>query len=365
MNLNALLEAMVKVEASDLHVKVGAPPTMRINRYLRSVDHPPVTAEQVNEVLEQVLPEHHRRIFETEGAADFAYTLPKVGRYRVAAFHQRGLIGLTFRRVSLVIPPLVDLNLPEAVGKLVHEHRGLILVTGITGSGKSTTLAAMLQEINNTRRYHVVTLEDPIEFVFEDKQCIINQLEVGVDCESFTKAMARVVRFDPDIIMIGEMRNRETVQAAVEAADTGHLVMSTLHTSDAKQTINRILHFFKKEEEEMVLEQLALNLRAIISQRLMSRSDIKGLIPAVELLINTPIVMKLVREGRIEDLQQAMKNRDEEMQSFDVSLALLVRDKKISLDEAVQYCADEPALRRMVRGEFSAGDQGALIGGGF
>lgn len=365
MNLNALLEGMVKVNASDLHLKVGAAPVLRINSILRSVDHPPLTVEDIDGVLETIMPARLKDTYETEGAVDFAYTLGKVSRYRVAAFHQRELKGVAIRRISFNVPLLDDLNLPPAIGKLTKLNRGLILVTGVTGSGKSSTLAAMLQEINNSRRDHIVTLEDPIEFVFTDNLCMVNQMEVGADVKSFRLAMSRIMRFDPDIVMVGEMRNSETVAAAIEGSDTGHLVLSTLHTSDAKQTINRILHFFPKDEEELVLEQLALNLRASISQRLLPRSDIKGLIPACELLINTPIVGKLIREGRIDDIQQALKNQDEDMQSFDVSMALLVRDKKIAIETALQYCSDEAGLRRLIRGEKSAGDKGALIGGGF
>ncbi len=365
MNLNSLLEGMVKVSASDLHLKVNSPPILRINTNLRNIDHPILTVEEILQVLDVLLPSRLREDFETEGAVDFAHSIPGVGRYRIAAFHQQGAISIAIRRVSLIIPSLKELHLPIRVYPLVDETRGLILVTGVTGSGKSTTLASMLNEINNTRRDHIVTLEDPIEYLFQENKCLINQVEIGVDCESFRGAMKRVVRFDPDIIMVGEMRSRETVGAAIEAADTGHMVLSTLHTSDAKQTINRILHFFPKEDEDLILEQLAQNLKAIISQRLLPRSDKPGLVPAVELLINVPIVSKLIRKGQIDDIQQALKNQESGMQSFDVSMALLVREEMISMDTAMKYCADVAGLKRMVRGEFSAGDKGGLIGGGF
>jgi pilus retraction protein PilT len=365
MNYISLLEAMAKVGASDLHFKVNTPPNMRINTVLRAIDHPPVTTEDIEQIINETMPEHLKSRFKEEGAADYALGLPDVGRFRFAAFHQRHHVGVVIRRINNKIPLLKELNLPKAVNNLIKQNRGITLVTGITGSGKSTTLASMLNEINATRRDHIITIEDPIEYMFEDNKSLINQMEVGYDCPSFRQAMIRILRFDPDIILIGEMRSSDTVSAALEGADTGHLVFSTLHTSDAKQTVNRILHFFSKEDEDLILEQLSLNLRAIISQQLLPRSDIKGVIPCVELLINTPIVGKLIREGRIDDIQQVLRNQDEDMQSFDVSLALLVRDNKISTDTAMKHCADEASVRRMIRGEFSAGDKGALIGGGF
>ncbi len=338
---------------------------MRINTVLRAIDHPPVTEQDIEQIINETMPEHLKARFEEEKAADYALGLPDVGRFRFAAFHQRHNLGVVIRRIPNKLPALKELNLPKAVNNLVKQTRGITLVTGITGSGKSTTLAALLNEVNQTRRDHIITIEDPIEYMFEDAKSLINQMEVGLDTPSFRQAMVRILRFDPDIILIGEMRSSDTVSAALEGADTGHLVFSTLHTSDAKQTVNRILHFFPKEDEELVLEQLSLNLRAIISQQLLPRNDIKGVIPCVELLINTPIVGKLIREGRIDDIQQVLRNQDEDMQSFDVSLALLVRDNKISIDTAMKHCADEASVRRMIRGEFSAGDKGALIGGGF
>lgn len=363
MNLEALLDATAKVGASDLHLKLGAPPQLRIDTRLRSVEHPPLTAEELSEAANTYIPPRLREQFETTGCVDFAHTTPAGGRFRFAVFHQRGVISLAIRRINPVPPLLQDLNLPPAVANLLNLNRGFVLVTGVTGSGKTTTLAALIQEVNISRREHIVTIEDPIEYIFKDDKAIINQMEVGSDCDSFRGIMAHVVRFDPDIIMLGEMRSRDTVEAALAAADTGHLVLSTLHTSDAKQTINRILHFFDKDEEQLILEQLSLNLRAIISQRLLPRSDIKGRVPAIELLINTPIVSKLISEGRIAEIQQALKNRDADMQTFDISLVYLVRDNRISMEVALKNCADESAMRRMIRGDFSADDKSGLIGG--
>jgi len=365
MNLTGLLEAMAKLKASDLHLKVDGPPTLRINGRLRPIDHPPVTSEDIAQVQQSIVPSRLREAFVKDGSVDFTHVLPKIGRFRVVAFHQRGQVSISFRRVNLTVPLIDELNLPAVVKQLLQARRGLLLVTGVTGSGKSTTLAALIQQINLSRREHIVTLEDPIEYIFTDKLSIINQLEVGVDCQSFAQAMTRVVRFDPNIVMVGEMRDRETVETALQATDTGHLVMSTLHTSDAKQTMNRILNFFTKEEEKLILEQLALNLHAIVSQRLLPRTDITGLIPACEILINVPIVTKLIMEGRIEDIQQVLKNAEGGMQSFDISLAGLVKENKIAMEVALEHCSDESMFRRMLRGESSAGDRAGLIGGGY
>jgi twitching motility protein PilT len=363
MNLEALLDATSKVGASDLHLKLGAPPILRIDTQLRQVEHPLLTAEELQEAADTYVPQRQREQFEITGCTDFAYTTPAGGRFRVAVFHQRGAVSFAIRRINPNAPLLQDLNLPPAIANLLKLNRGFVLVTGVTGSGKSTTLAALIQEVNISRREHIVTIEDPIEYIFKDDRSVINQMEVGSDCDSFRGIMTHVVRFDPDIIMLGEMRSRDTVEAALAAADTGHLVLSTLHTSDAKQTINRILHFFNKDEEQLILEQLSLNLRAIISQRLLSRADVKGRVPAIELLINTPIVSKLIGEGRIAELQQALKNRDADMQTFDISIANLVRENRISMEVALKNCADESAMRRMIRGDFSADDKSGLIGG--
>ncbi|MFP4380461.1 MAG: type IV pilus twitching motility protein PilT [Candidatus Sumerlaeia bacterium] len=361
MNLNRLLEGTFKVKASDLHLKVGHVPLLRVNGTLRPIKHEEITVENVETVLKEVLPDRLKERFENEGAADFAYSLPPSGRFRVAAFHQRGNISITFRRIDSTPPILEDLNLPGPVARFADVMRGLVLVTGITGSGKSTTLASIINRINKKHKKHIVTIEDPIEYVYKDELSLINQIEVGPDTPSFGVTMARILRFDPDVIMVGEMRDRETVETGIEAVDTGHMVFSTLHTSDAKQTINRLLHFFDQREEEMILELLALNLRAIVSQRLISRTDSPGLVPACEVLLNTPIVTKLINEGRIAEIEQVLKNGEDGMQSFDMSLAKMVKDGWIDIDTAMSQAADESAMRRMVRGEFSAGDRSGLI----
>jgi twitching motility protein PilT len=364
MNLHMLLEGMRKVSASDLHLKPGSPPMLRVNRSLKVLSNqPPLQEADTEGIAEALIPDYLKEDFQVSGAADFSYALPNIGRFRVAVFRQRGMISFAFRHIGAVPPEMEQLHLPDVVATFAEYSDGLVLVTGVTGSGKSSTLAAIIQRINMTRRAHIVTLEDPIEYQYTDAHSIVNQIEVGRDTPSFSEAMHRILRVDPNIIMIGEMRNRETVETALEAVDTGHMVLSTLHTSDSKQTINRILHFFTKEEESLILELLSLNLRAIISQRLLPRNDIEGMIPACEVLINSPIVSKLIREARVPEIEQVLKNRESGMQSFDNSLADLVRTSKITLELGLHYASDEAGLRRMIRGESAGGDRSSLIGG--
>jgi twitching motility protein PilT len=362
MNIHALLEGMSNLNASDLHLKVGSPPMLRINGALRPVEHPVLTDKDTAEVMQTMTPPQRRTIFDEIGTVDFSYSISNVARFRVNVFHQRGSISLAIRRVTFAIPTYQELNLPPAVEDIANERRGLVLVTGVTGSGKSSTLAAMIQQINSTRREHIITIEDPIEYLFADSQSIVNQMELGVDIASFEVALKHVLRQDPDLIMIGELRDRSTVRTALMATETGHLVYGTLHTSDAKQTLNRMLHFFTARDQPLILEQLSLNLRAVISQRLIRRSDVKGRIPAIEVLRGTPIVSKLIREGRITEISQAMRNQDAGMQTFDQCLADLIRAGRITLDEALNYSADAAALRRNVKGTFAEGDRRGLVG---
>jgi twitching motility protein PilT len=362
MNIHALLEGMTNLKASDLHLKVGSPPTLRINGALRPVDHPPLDAKMTSEVMQQIAPPAKRKLFDEQGTADFSYSIPNVARFRVNIFHQRGSVSIAIRLVSYDIPEFKELTLPPVVEEIANEQRGLVLVTGVTGSGKSTTLAAMIQHINSTRREHIITIEDPIEYLFRDNLSIINQLELGVDVVSFDVALKHVLRQDPDIVMIGELRDRTTVRTALMATETGHLVFGTLHTSDAKQTLNRLLHFFPAEDQPLILEQLSLNLRAVISQRLIRRKDKKGRVPAVEILRGTPIVGKLIREGRITEIAQAIRNEEVGMQTFDQSLTELVRTNAISMEDGLKYAADPAALKRYVKGVYAEGDRRGLIG---
>jgi twitching motility protein PilT len=362
MNLDLLLESMPKLNASDLHLKVGGAPFYRIDGELRPVEHPPVTADDLENIIAEIMPAPKRVILAELGTVDFAYSLQGVARFRVNVFHQRGSVSIAVRSVKLHVPTFEELNLPaETMKQIAENRRGLVLVTGVTGSGKSTTLAALIQYINDNRREHIITVEDPIEYVYRDNRSIINQVEMGIDVQSFDVALKHVLRQDPDAILIGELRDVNTVKTALTATETGHLCLGTLHTSDASQTINRILHFFEAEDEKLILEQLSLNLRAVISQRLLL-SAASGRIPALEIMVGTPIVSKLIREGRITELKQAIKNRDDGMMTFNQHLVDLTRAKQITLEEGLKYCEDEGAYRRNIKGAYSEGDRGGLIG---
>lgn len=363
MDINLLLEVMPKLKASDLHLKVGGPPIYRINGDLRPVDHPPLTEADMVQVVDSIINPRKKVELQEQGTCDFAYSIADVARFRVNVFHQRGLMSVAIRAVKLDIPTFEQLNLPiETMEKIAANRRGLILVTGVTGSGKSTTLASIIGHINRTRREHIITIEDPIEYVYRDEKSIVNQIEVGTDTASFEVALKHILREDPDAILIGELRDQLTVKTALTATETGHLCLATLHTSDAIQSINRILHFFGPEDEKLILEQLSLQLRAVVSQRLLPAPEGQGRIPALEIMIGVPIISKLIREGRITELKQAIRNGEEGMVTFNQYLVQLVRAKKIDFDEGLKYCEDEAAFRRNVAGRFSEGDRGGLVG---
>lgn len=358
-----LLEAMPKLNASDLHLKYNDPPFYRIDGELRPVDQPPLSRDDLEKIVHEIMPKSRQIIFGQQGTVDFAYSIAGVSRFRINVFRQRGETSVAIRSVKINIPSFDDLCLPhETIRRIADNRRGLVLVTGVTGSGKSTTLASMIQHINTSRREHIITVEDPIEYVYKDEYSIINQIEMGIDVESFDVALKHVLRQDPDVILIGELRDLNTVKTALTATETGHLVMGTLHTSDAIQTINRLLHFFGSEDEKLILEQLSLNLRAVISQRLLVRAGGVGRVPALEIMIGTPIVGKLIREGRITELKQALKNRDEGMITFNQHLVELAKARLIDVEEGLKYCEDEGAYRRNIKGIYSEGDRGGLIG---
>src|SRR6185436_7831305 len=290
---NRILKAAMDGGASDVHIKVGGPVIFRINRQLISIEAPIPTAEWLDNVLKHIIPNHLRPTFEEEREADFSYFAHGIGRFRTNVFQQRGDMCLAMRYVKTMVPDFAALGLPTVLKEVAESPRGIVLLAGTTGSGKSTTLAAMIEHINSQKRKHIVTLEDPIEFVFEDNQSIVEQREVGLDTQSFVRGLKSVLRQDPDIIMIGEMRDSITFQAAMSAADTGHLVLSTLHTTNAAQSVGRILDFFKADEREQVRRQLAGTLQAVVCQRMVPSMS-GGMIPAQEILINTGTVRKLI-----------------------------------------------------------------------
>jgi len=322
-NYKAVLQKAVQSAASDLHCKVGRPPMIRLNGELSSLEFPPLRPEDLKSIGEQICPSRQKREFDTEKEADFAIGVPGIGRFRVNMYQQRGTIAFVFRAIAFQALSLRDLNLPPVLEEIALKPRGLVLITGITGSGKSTALASMIQYINESRHANIISIEDPIEFLHRDINCNINQREVGLDTASFGSALRRVLRQDPDIILIGEIRDLETLEIALKAADTGHMVFSTLHTSDATQTINRVLSFYPPHQQADVRFSLSAALQAVVSLRLVPRTDRVGRVPACEVLINTAAV-----QDNIRDMSKSLNipdlNKDGTvqygMQSFDQSL---------------------------------------------
>ena len=354
MEIRQLLKAMVQFDASDLHLQVGSPPQLRIHGALTPVDLPSLSRENVEQLVQQIATPDVTASIDTQRSADFSYELEEFGRFRANAFFERGRLSAVLRRIPMEVPRLEDLNLPPAVTDLEHAERGLILVTGTTGSGKSTTLAALVDCFNRKRRLRIVTVEDPIEFVHTSDRCLIAQRELGSDTHSFANALRVALRQDPDVILVGELRDAETMRIAMQAADTGHLVLSTLHTTNATQTVQRMVSMFPPDEHELALMQLANNLEAVISQRLARRRD-KGRIAVVEILRDSPVIRKLIREGRVTSLPQAIANQEQGMQLFDQHLAELYNHQLISGTEALRLATNPEAVGLAMRG-ISTGD---------
>ena len=349
---NRILRIAVEGGASDVHIKVGSPITFRIDGKLVDVEAPKPTVEWMDNVLEQIIPIHLKDVLQNEREIDFSYYSESIGRFRTNCFQQRGTFALAMRYVKTDIPSFEDLGLIPVLKEIAEAPRGIVLVSGTTGSGKSTTLAAMIQHINSTSRNHIVTLEDPIEFVFTDDKSVIEQREVGLDSRSFAAGLKHVLRQDPDVIMIGEMRDATSFSAAMSAADTGHLVLSTLHTTNAAQSVTRILDFFKSEERDQIRRQLAGTLKAVVCQRMVGRIG-GGVVPAIEVLMNTGTVKKLIEENRLEKLGTAIETGGEDgMQNFNQALFTLVKERKVSEDEALLKAANADALKMNFQGIF-------------
>jgi len=358
MELEALLAATVQAGASDLFLKTGAPPAFRVDGLLRRDILPKeqravvVAADFMAQALTTVLDEDDQKRFASEGEADAAYETPELGRFRVNAFRQRGQIGLVFRYLLKVIPKLEELNLPVApLQKLCSRRRGLVLVTGIAGSGKSTCLAAMVDYIKSTFRRHIVTIEDPIEYVYQDKRSLIEQREIDRDTRSFAAALKHCVRQSPDVILIGEMRDAETMEAALSAAETGHLVFSTLHTVNAVQTVERIMGYFPPYLHALIRLQLAMVLEGVVSLRLLRRSGQTGRLPAVELLMATPTTRDLLQQGRTRQLPAALRDGAYfGAQTFSQSLKQLMDQGLITEEEALANADNPEDLKLELKG---------------
>ena len=336
------LRQLNELEGSDLHLKVGSPPLVRTGSDLRRLEADAVTPEFVEDLAWLLVPDKRRSILDTGGSVDFAHSEPDVGRYRGNVFRQRGTLSMVFRRLRVGGPSFEEIGLPGSVRKLAEENRGLVLVTGPTGSGKTTTLAAMIQHINATEPVHIVTIEDPIEVLFEDSVAAVNQREVGEDCASFLDAIRSAMRQDPDVILIGEMRDPETVQAALQAAETGHLVLSTMHTLDATESVNRIIDFFPPHQQQQVRLTLAGSLRGIVSQRLVPSSN-GGRVPCLEILVNTGRVASRIEDPKMTSEIHDVISEGEYygMCTFDQSLVKLVADGSVTAEQAME-AASEP-----------------------
>ena len=354
-----ILKTAIEGGASDVHLKIGTPVIFRINRELIAVDSPQPTAEWMVKIVEAITPVHLQKRLNEEREIDFSYFVPGVGRFRTNMFQQRGQWCLAMRFVKTIVPSFEELGLLPQVRKIAESSRGIVLVAGATGCGKSTTLAAMIEHVNSNFKKHIITLEDPIEFVFEDNQSVIEQREVGLDTLSFHHALRNVLRQDPDVIMIGEMRYDLSFFAAMSAADTGHVVVSTLHTTNASQSVSRVLEFFKAEEREQIRRQIAATLRAVVCQRMVTTMDGQST-PAMEILINTPMVRKLIEDNRLDKLPAAIEtSQDDGMITFNQSLFNLVKDGKVSEKEALSKATNPQALEMNFKGIFL--DEGRRI----
>ncbi|WVT80015.1 type IV pilus twitching motility protein PilT [Pengzhenrongella phosphoraccumulans] len=365
LDLDAALAAMVKTGASDLHLTVHSPPMVRVEGALRALEgFDELKPESLQRSLYSILTQRQRETFEAELEFDFAYALRGVARFRVNLYQQRDSVGAAFRVIPYDIKPLGELGMPPVVGTFAGLPRGLVLVTGPTGSGKSTTLASIVDLANRTRTDHIMTVEDPIEFLHRHKKSLINQREVGTDTHSFAAALKHVLRQDPDIILVGEMRDLETISVALTAAETGHLVFATLHTQDAAQTIDRIIDVFPSHQQAQVRTQLASGIQAVVCQTLCKRADGPGRAVATEVLIATPAIRNLIREGKTHQIYSAMQAGAQfGMHTMDQHLAELVKSGKISYEAGLEKCQHIEDFNRLT-GRFSGGSQGAAgIGG--
>ena len=354
-----ILQTAIEGGASDVHLKIGTPVVFRINRQLVAIEAPNPTEEWLNKVVSNITPKHLRQRLEQEREIDFSYYIPGIGRFRTNLFQQRGQFCLSMRYVKTQVPSFEQLGLLPILKSIAQSPRGIVLLAGSTGCGKSTTLAAMIEHINATSKKHIITLEDPIEYVFEDNQSVIEQREMGLDSLSFGAGLKHILRQDPDIIMIGEMRDDISFTSAMSAADTGHLVLSTVHTTNAAQSVTRILDFFKAEEREQIRRQLAGTLQAVVCQRMVNTVT-GNVTPAIEIMINTPTVRKLIEENRLDKLPAAIETgTDDGMQNFNQALLQLVKDRKVTEKEALAKASNPQALMMNFQGIFL--DEGKRI----
>jgi twitching motility protein PilT len=361
MTLKQMLEEMLSSKASDLHLRVGVKPYLRTDGVLRSIADEPVTLQSMEEVMKQILTEEQEKRFSQRNELDLALSVSKMGRFRINFYRQRGTVGVAIRAVNTIIPSFEELNLPPVLKKLAESRRGLIILTGTTGSGKSTTLATMIDHINSTRAENILTVEDPIEYIHRNKKSIVAQREVGGDTESFVTALRHALRQDPDVILVGEVRDLETMSIALTAADTGHLVLTTLHTLNSVETVNRIISFFPPHQHQQIRLLLSATLKGIVCQRLLPRCDGPGRVPAVEVLVGTglvreylvdpmktPLIVELIESGAVQY----------GMQSFDQSIMNIYKKGMISYEEALTQASNADDFELRVKGIVGAADRG-------
>ena len=352
LHVNDLLERVVDLGGSDLHLTAGIPPAVRVHGDITSLtEFPVMTASEIRRMIYAILTQKQRERFENDLELDTSHSVPNLGRFRVNVFLQRDAVGSVMRVIPFDIVPFDKLGLPASALQFAHLPRGLVLVTGPTGSGKSTTLASMIDIVNASKRCHIMTVEDPIEFLHHHKSAVVNQREVGEDTYSFAAALKHVLRQDPDVILVGEMRDLETISTALTAAETGHLVFATLHTQDAPQSVDRIIDVFPAHQQQQVRTQLAAALQGIVTQQLLPTTDGRGRAVAAEVLVATPAVRNLIREGKTHQIYSAMQAGGKfGMQTMDTSLAGLVKKGAISMEIALERCANESDLRRLMGG---------------
>ena len=358
-----LLGKLLEANGSDLHLTAGTPPTVRVHGELeRLEEYPPLTPRALQGMIYAILPQKMRERFEQELELDMSYSLPGRARFRVNVYMQRDAVGAVFRVIPFEIKGLDDLGLPPVAADLARFPRGFVVVTGPTGSGKSTTLAAMVDVVNRERAGHIMTVEDPIEFLHKHKSCVVNQREIGADTHSFAAALKHVLRQDPDVILVGEMRDLETISTAITAAETGHLVFATLHTQDAPQTIDRIIDVFPPHQQQQTRVQLSTTLQGVITQQLVPTVDGKGRVVAAEVMVATPGIRNLIREGKVHQIYSAMQAGGRYgMQTMDMSLASHVKAGRVTQQMAFERCHDPEELQRLIG---STGALSAFAGGG-
>ena len=343
--VNELLEMAQEMNASDLHLTVGVPPKVRVFGELRDIESPKLMPDDLHTLAYSILPQAQIHKFEENGELDFSYSIPRVGRYRANVYHQRGSLAVVIRLVGESIPTPDKLGIPESVLELIHKRRGLVLVTGPTGSGKSTTLASMIDQINQQYAYNIITLEDPVEYLHPHRRSIVNQREVGMDTKSFGAALTSAMREDPDVILVGEMRDLDTISTAITAAETGHLVFSTLHTIGAASTIDRIIDVFPPYQQGQIRSQLSLVLEGVISQQLIPTIGGRGRKAAFEVMLGTPAIRNLIREGKTHQIAGILQtSKKSGMQTMDDAIFELYVNRHIDREQAIGYAQDPAAL---------------------